>query len=339
MSKKNRRKYLSYLKNYWWVILLAFIPVVYFSEFPLVKTVSYTIAVLVGLFMFYPYIIQFFSPIVLLISGLYNHYRNADEMSFTRRYLYEPFSLISLSAFLLAQIVLGITLLVFSIVIWGSSIGFGLTVFLYFFFGLAPLGIISAPLVVFVSSGVFKGIGVLFFFLIAGLFGGFRKLVFSENYDRTAMDYMGISPKLYLLGALSIQVLALPIYYFDSLSFLSEPTKIFSTLIGLVLILLAAITSFKWLKRKKRGDLKRYRMHKPSVWLYIGGYLLTNVLYKRFEEFGVTTYVVSLLNIYFFVALLYRLFCFLKRKYKEYFGSDKQESDKDEVVEGELIDE
>jgi hypothetical protein len=117
-----------------------------------------------------------------------------------------------------------------------------------------------------------------------------------------------------LLGALSFQVIALPFYSFG----LSSVGNIISNAGGFIFLVLALIAAFKWRTiKKKLSETERKNLYRPSVWIYIFGFFLTNLFYAEFtQKFGVPTVVLSWLNRFFLIAILGRFFGLFKRKKK-----------------------
>jgi len=87
---------------------------------------------------------------------------------------------------------------------------------------------------------------------------------------------------------------------------------------GFVFLVLALIAAFKWLAiRKKLSEVERENLYRPSVWIYIYGFILTDLLYAEFtEKFGAPTAVLFWLNGFFLVAMLGRFFGLFRRRKK-----------------------
>jgi tellurite resistance protein TehA-like permease len=130
----------------------------------------------------------------------------------------------------------------------------------------------------------------------------------------TPEDFLGYSPHTFLLGALSFQVIALPFYNFG----LNGVGNIISDAGGFIFLILALIAAFKWRAiKKKLSETERENLYQPSVWIYIFGFLLTNLLYAEFtQKFGAPTAVLFWLNGFFLIAILGRFFRLFKRKKK-----------------------
>lgn len=185
-----------------------------------------------------------------------------------------------------------------------------------FFFQLAPLAIITAPLIIWYKKGFVEFLAVIVFFLIAQFWYGFSKIAFSEDYWKlTPETYLGYSPHIFLLGALSFQVIALPFYQFG----LNGAGNFLSDAGGGIFLILALISAFKWHAiKKKLSEEERENLYKPSAWIYIFGYILTSLLYAEFEQrFGAPTTTLFWLNVFFFVTLISRFFGLFKRKKKK----------------------
>jgi hypothetical protein len=224
-----------------------------------------------------------------------------------------PMALVSTISFATAQMILSIWVSILSFVIWASVIGFFWTFLLTFLFGLAPITILTAPFLVWYKEGFVFFLGTGIFFLMTLFWFGFLKLAFSEDYSSTPEDFLGYSPQIFLLGALSFQVIAVFFYHF----------KLFgigvwvSDLSGTIFLLLALISALKWrtLKKKLSKEEKEY-LYRPSVWVYVLGFLFTNILYMAFQRFEAPTAILLWINLYFLVALMGRFFGLFRRKPK-----------------------
>ena len=141
----------------------------------------------------------------------------------------------------------------------------------------------------------------------------FTSKILSENYlKQTPEDFLGYSPQTFLLGALSFQIIALPFYRFG----LSGVGNTISDMGGAIFLMLALIAAFKWRAIKKRLSAEeKESLYRPSVWVYIFGFLLTNLLYIEFKQsYDAPTAVLLWLNTFFLVVLIGRFFGILKRK-------------------------
>jgi len=308
-----RERFIEILGEYWWVLLI-FVGVGYFfTDKPIFKYIIYIIAIPFALMIFLPFIIQLFSPAFILVSSLIEHFREAESMPFGKKYIFIPMALVSAISFSTAQMILSVWVFILSFVIWASVIGFFLAFLLMFLFGLAPIAILTAPFLMWYKEGLTLFIGTGLFFLVTLFWFGFSKLAFSEDYSSTPEDFLGYSPQLFLLGALSFQVIALPFYQFN----LFGVGGIISDLGGAIFLILALISAFKWrsLKKKLSIEEKEY-LYKPSVWVYILGFFFTNILYVVFQNFEAPIAVLLWLNIFFLLALMGRFFRLFRRKPK-----------------------
>jgi len=308
-----RKRFIEMLGKYWWMLLVPVGVGYFFSDIPIFKYIIYVIAIPFALMIFLPFIIQLFFPAFVLVSSLIEHFREAESMPFGKRYIFIPMALVSAISFSTAQMILLIWVFILSFVIWASVIGSFLTFLLTFLFGLAPIAILAAPFLVWYKEGFSFFIGTGIFFLMTLFWFGFSKLAFSEDYSSTPEDFLGYSPQIFLLGALSFQVIALPFYEFK----LFGAGDIISDLGGAIFLLLALISAFKWrsLKKKLPKEEKEY-LYKPPVWVYIIGFLFTNILYAAFQRFEAPTAVIFWLNAFFLVALIGRFFGLYRHKSK-----------------------
>ena len=308
-----RERFIEILGKYWWVLLIIVGIGYFFTDIPVLRYIIYVVAIPFALMIFLPFIIQLFSPAFVLVSSLIEHFREAESMPFDKKYVFIPMALVSAISFSTAQMILSIWVFILSFVIWASVIGFFWTFLLTFLFGLAPIAILTAPFLVWYREGFALFVGTGIFFLMTLFWFGFSKLAFSEDYSSTPEDFLGYSPQIFLLGALSFQVLALPFYQFK----LFGIGDMVSDLGGAIFLLLALISAFKWSSLKKRlsKEEKEY-LYKPPVWIYILGFFFTNILYAAFQKFEAPTAVIFWLNAFFLVALIGRFFELFRRKSK-----------------------
>lgn len=305
---------LNLLEDYWWILLIIAGIGYFFTDIPIFKYIVYVVAIPFALLIFLPFIIQFFSPVFVLVSSLLEHFRESKDVSFGKRYIFIPMALVGAVSFATAQMILSIWVFVISFLVWVSVIGFFFTFLLVFLFGLAPLAILTAPFIVWSHGGFVAFIGVAIFFLLTLFWYGFSKLAFSESYySSTPEDFLGYSPQIFLLGALSFQVIALPFYQFK----LFGVGGLISDLGGAIFLILALISAFKWRSIKKKLTIaEKENLYKTPVWVYIFGFFFTNILYIAFQRFGVPTAVIFWLNGFFLVALIGRFLGIFIRKPK-----------------------
>jgi len=311
-----RQKLFGLLGKYWWVLLLLVGVLAFTTDIPIFQYLLWGVGIIFALMIFAPFLFQLFAPAFFLISQLGEHFQESKGQSSGKRYIFIPAALLAAVGFITAQSILSIWVFILSFIIWASVIGFFFTFITVFFFGLAPLAILTAPFVVWYQAGFAEFLGVVVFFLIALFWYGFSKMAFSEEYWKSTPEtYLGYSPHLFLLGALSFQVIALPFYQFD----LSGVGNIISDAGGAIFLLLALISAFKWRAMKKKlSEEERENLYRPSAWIYIFGFILTSLLYADFEQrFGAPTAVLFWLNGFFFIALIIRFFGIFKRKKKK----------------------
>ena len=298
------------LGKFWWLLLILVVIGYFFTDIPIFKYIIYVIAIPIALLLFLPFIIQLFSPILALAWSLIEHFKEAQNMPFGKKYLFVPAALVAAISFATAQMILSIWVFILCFITWASVIGFFWT-FILTFFGLAPLIIITAPFLAWYKVGFSEFIGMLIFFLMTLFWFGFSKLSFSEDYSRTPEDFLGYSPQIFLLGALSFQIIALPFYHFK----LFGAGNVISDSGGFIFLLLSLIATFKWRAIKKKFPVKeREYLYRPSVWIYILGFVFTNILYLVFQRLEVPIAVITWLNVFFFVALIGRFIKLFPRK-------------------------
>lgn len=299
------------LSKYWWLLVIGCIVALFFTKSPIFSYILLIFAIPFLLMFLSPVLIQLFTPAFILFYSLFNHFKEAKNMPFGKKYIFIPMTLLSAVFFILAQTVLSVWIFVISFITWADLIGSFLAILLIFFFGLAPLAILTAPFVLWIKGGlsVFLNIGV--FFLMALFWHGLSKLTFSENYSSTPEDYLGYSPQTFLLGTLATQVIALPFYHFKAF----QIGKVISEIGGLILLGFTVIAAVKWIIIKKNLDKdERLSLYKPSVWIYIFGFLITDFIYKIFKSQEVNTVVLMWLNLFFTIALISRFIGFIQRK-------------------------
>ncbi len=308
-----RKKILNLLKKFWWILLIIAGISFFVIGVPIFKYFLYAIGIIIALLIFSPFIIQLFAPIFVSISSLAEHFRESKGESAGKRYFFIPASIIAVAGFGTAQAILSIWVFVVSFLVWLSIIGFFFTFIAVFFFGLAPFAILTAPFVIWIKAGFAEFIAVAIFFLFAVFWYSFSKFAFSPNYwESTPEKFLGYSPQIFLLGALSFQVIALPLYNFG----LFGIGNLISDLGGFIFLIFALISAFKWNAiKKKLSETEKEGLYKLSVWLYIFGFIFTNILYIEFrDKFGAPTAVLFWLNGFFLVALIGRFFGIFKRK-------------------------
>lgn len=309
-----RKRLFELIEGYWWVILIIIAIGYFFTDVPIFRYAIYIVAVPFALLLFLPFILQFFSPFLILISSLIEHFKESKNMPFGKKYIFMPMSLVGAMSFVTAQIILSTGVFIISFIAWASVIGFFFTFLLIFLFGLAPLAILTAPFLIWYNTGLVEFFAVVLFFLLTLFWYSFSKLAFSEDYySSTPEDFLGYSPQTFLLGALSLQIIALPLYKFEFFT----AGDIISDLGGAIFLLLALVSVFKWRSAKKKlTKAEKENLYKPSVWIYILGFFVTNILYVEFQEMEVPTAVTYWLNLFFFVAMVSKFFSFIKRKIK-----------------------
>ncbi len=314
MDKANiRQKLLGLLGKYWWVVLIVIEILAFTTNIPIFQWVLWGVGIIFALMIFAPFLLQLFAPAFVLISSLAEHFNESKGQSAGKRYIFIPAALLAAVSFVMAQSILSIWVFIVSFLIWSSVIGFFFTFLTVFFFGLAPLAILSAPFVVWYQAGFAAFLVVVIFFLITLFWYGFSKMAFPENqWKSTPETFLGYSPHTFLLGALSFQVIALPFYRFG----LFGTGNIISDFGGAVFLLLALVSAFKWRAiKKKLSEEEKENLYKPSVWIYIFGFLLTNLLYVEFQQsYGAPTAILFWLNGFFLVVMIGRFFGIFKRK-------------------------
>ena len=313
--KNIRQKLFGLLGDYWWLLLIIIAILAFTTDVPIFQWVLWGVGIIFALMIFAPFLFQLFAPGFFLISELGKHFQESKGQSSGKRYIFIPAALLAAVGFITAQSILSIWVFILSFLIWTSVIGFFFTFITVFFFGLAPLAILTAPFIVWYQAGFVEFLGVVIFFLITLFWFGFSKMAFSEEYWKsTPEDFLGYSPHIFLLGALSFQVIALPLYNFN----LIGAGNLISDAGGAIFLILALIAAFKWrVIKKKLPEEERENLYRPSVWIYIFGFILTSLLYAEFEQkFGVPTAILFWLNGFFFVALIGRFFRLFKRKKK-----------------------
>jgi hypothetical protein len=305
-----RKLFMENLGNFWWAPLLLVVLGYIFTDIPIFRYIFYVIAILVALIIFLPFIIQLFSPAFVLVSSLIEHFKEAKDMPFSKKYIFVPMSLFSAIAFSTAQTILSIWIFVLAFIIWASIIGFFWTFLISFLFGLAPVIIITAPFIAWYKVGFTLFFDTGIFLLLTLFWFSFSKLAFSEDYSLTPENILGYSPQVFLLGALSLQVVALPFYRFSPMiesSTLLWIANIISVIGGLILLILALVASIIWIRaRRKLSYEERENLYRPSLWIYVLGYLVT-IIFSIMPEYQAPLSTISILNIIFLATLIIAL--------------------------------
>jgi hypothetical protein len=314
MADKNllRKSLLRFVIKYWWLLLIIVGVIIYVTGIPIFEVLLTALAIVFLLFLFLPFVVSLFSPIFALIISLVDHFQQSKNNPVFTKYLFIPCSIIAASSFALAQIILTTWVFIISFFIWAETIGFTMAFILMFFVGLAPLAILTSPFVVWYNSGFLNFLGVVTFFLFTGFWYAFSQLAFSEDYySSTPESFLGYSPQIFLLGALSFQALALPFYKFK----LFEVGNYLSYLGGYIFLILALIAAFKWHSVKKRlTDFDTENLYRPPIWIYIIGVLFTTLLYDEFERLEAPPDIIFWLRFVFLVALISKLLGLLWHK-------------------------
>lgn len=312
-STNARQKVMSFLKKYWWIALIIVLVLFALMGAPVLKYILYGIGLIVALMIFAPFMVQLFAPAIYSISLLIEHFHESKGEPAGKRYFFVPAAILAMVGFVTAQSILSIWIFIASFLIWTSVTGFFISFVAIFFFGLAPLAIISAPFVVWIQSGFTAFVAVLAFFLIAAFWYGFSKMALPENaWKSTPDDFLGYSPHMFLLGALSFQVVAMPFYHFGAYG----AGNLISDLGGFIFLVLALIAGIKWKSiKKKLSSEQKVNLYKPSAWVYFLGFMVTNLLYAQFQGiYEAPTAVLFWLNGFFLIALIGRFFGMFNRK-------------------------
>lgn len=298
-----RANALEKLKQYWWLALVFLWALHQAADISFSQIAAYAVGLIILLFLFLPFLIQIFSPAFVLIFGLTKHFKESKGMSIGRKAVFVPMSIVSAASFSTAQLILLAWIFIIGFSVWAEKIGFFWTLFLTFFLGLAPLIVATAPLLVWFSSGFLAFLSTAIFFLMALVWYVFSKLAFAEDYyTSSAEDFLGYSPQIFLLGALSFQVIGLPFYHYG----FSNIGDYISDFGGFVFLILALIAAIKWRSLKKillidemEGDFYR-----PSAWIYGMGFIFVTLLFASFMSYGAPTGVLFWLNSFFVTGLL-----------------------------------
>lgn len=307
-----RRRFLTILSKYWWILALVIIAGLIFTKSPIFKYIIFAVATPFLIMLFLPFLLQLFTPAFFLISELLKHFQQACNMPLTKKYIFVPMSLVAAVLFITVQTVLSIWVFILSFFSWADIIGPFFAILLIFFFGLAPLAILTAPFVVWYKAGFPSFLNTLIFFLTVLFWYGLSKLAFSEDYySSTPENFLGYSPQTFLLGTLSTQIIALPFYFFK----VPNIGSIISDIVGFIFLTLTLISAIKWwlIKRKLSNEEKLY-LYRPSVWVYILGFITTDFIYRIYLGYREDTFILMWLNVFFAFALINRFLGFIHRK-------------------------
>jgi len=310
-----RQKLVGLLGKYWWALLIVGIGLFAVLGLPVLHYLLLGVGIIIAIIIFAPFVVQLFTPALMSISLLAEHFKDSKGQSGGKRYFFIPASIIAMVSFVTAQSILSIWVFIASFAIWVSVIGYFFSFVGIFLFGLAPIAILTAPFVIWIKMGFAEFLSVLFFFLIALFWYGFSKMAYPENsWKSTPDDFLGYSPHTFLLGALSFQVIALPFYHFEAMGI----GNLISDFGGFIFLLLALITSFKWRSiKKKMTPEEKENLYRPSAWIYFLGFMVTNLLYAQFRQaYDAPTAILFWLNSFFVVVLIVRFIGIFKRKKK-----------------------
>lgn len=306
-----RGRFFGLLSKYWWVLALVVAAGLMFTNSPIFKYLIWIFAVPFLIMMFFPFFVQIFAPAFFLISSLANHFKESKNMSFGKKYIFIPMALLSAVIFILAQTILSIWVFFVSFIIWADLIGGFWATLLIFFFGLAPLAIVTAPFILWFKAGFVMFLSTGIFFLMALFWYGLSKLALSENYSSTPDDYLGYSPHTFLLGALAAQIIALPFYQFKAIQIGSA----ISDIGGIVFLFLTGVAAIKWhLIKRRLSNEERTGLYEPSIWAYILGFVITSFLFSIFNSHNISTVTLAWLNAFFAIAIINKFFCGIGNK-------------------------
>ena len=306
-----RKRLLEILGNYWWVLLIGAGIGYFFTDIPVFQYLMLAIGILFALLIFMPFVVTLFGPLFVLIGGLLEPFKEAQDLSFSKKFVFMPMSFVGVTTFAFTQVLLSIWIVIISFLAWEALIGPFLTILGFFFFGLAPVGIVSAPFILWWKEGLSAFFYAGSWILMAFLWTLISKLAWSEDYLLTPDDFLGYSPHTFVVGALSLQVLAYFAYMFD----LFTLGIWISDLGGWIFLILAIISGIQWHRLKRRlSKEERHMLYKPSVWMYILGFLMTNGLSSDIGEFQVSSAVLLWLNTYFVIVLIWRLIAQIVRR-------------------------
>ena len=210
-----RKRLLNILGNYWWVLLIGVGIGYFFTDIPVFQYIMLAVGIPIALLIFGPFIASLFNPFFVLIVLLLEHFKEAQDLSFGKKFVFIPMSIVGIASFFLTEMVLSIWILVISFLVWEGLIGVFFTIFAFFFLGLLPVGIISAPFVLWWREGFPAFLNLGSFILVAFLWTMISKLAWSEDYLSTPDDFLGYSPHTYVVGALSFQLMSFISYNFD----------------------------------------------------------------------------------------------------------------------------
>ncbi|MBF0593882.1 MAG: hypothetical protein HQL22_02825 [Candidatus Omnitrophica bacterium] len=306
-----RQGFFAAIQKYWWILALILVVGALVLHVPIFQYALYVVGGFFLLSIFLPVLFQLFSPAFVLVSSLIEHFQSAREMPFFKKFLLIPLSLLAVVVFLSAQMVLTVWVFIVSFLIWETVIGGFFAILLIFFFGLAPVAIITAPFVIWFQQGFVPFLGTFVFFLMALFWYGLSSLSFSQDsYSSTPESFLGYSPQTYLLGALSCQVLALPFYNFKLFGIGGG----FSVIGGLAFLVLTVMGAINWyLTKRKLTAGEQREIYKPPVWIYIIGCFVTSMLASSFQAYQANTAVLTCLNGFFGIALVTRFVKFIFR--------------------------
>ena len=323
----------NFIVKHWWklFIIIGFISVSYFFiGFTLFKYVIYIIAILFFIFLLLPYFAPLFFPTFLLISSLKDHFKtilNYNSLSKTdpwyKNYIFVPMALVSLTLFIIAHFVLFMWIFISSVLIWSSILGpfltFIFTFILMLLFDLVIyLAILTTPFIVWYKFGFSEFLNIAAFFIIAIFWYILLKFAFPKKYHESiSINFINFS-YIFLLGALSLQIIALPIYVL-SLFIGNSTLRIIGDGIAVIggglLLLLSFVSAIVLTSEKKKLTLEEKEFFHPPIIVYFFAWLISGFLHGVVVfRYGIQAPVLSLLVSLFLILLIIRFLGFIKLK-------------------------
>ena len=332
-----RGRFIAFLGRYWWILILILIAITvignHFTDMSVLQYVLLIVGIPVFLIIFLPNIASLFAPLFALVWSLWSlwssveNFFQVDSVSYWRKYISLPLMFFSVFFSSMAQTILLGFILVQSVLIWADVIGLTWAILLTLF-GLAPIIVITSPLVVWYTSDFSSFLFLVFLYFMCLSWSvvlildslDHRPPIPDEFFEHPTDQVIYYSPQIFLFGALSLQVIALPFYYFDLINVGDN----ISYMLGGVLLLASLVSVVKVRSLRKKISMECLEnSYKPSIWIYVLGIVFTQVIYVGFLNFGAAIDVVAWICVFFTIALISRFLMFVLSKLKNIGGIER----------------
>jgi len=305
---ETRKRAIGVLKKYGWV-LVCLVLMGWFTDIPFFKYTLGLAALPFACLIFLPLLKRLLRPSYHFEIMLIRHYRRHRGLSFAKKYFFIPMTMIAGIAFAVAQCLLCVWILAVSFKTWSSVLGVFWTGILTFYSGLAPVMILLAPVLRGFREGMMPLLVTAVLILTAYFWFRFSKYAFPGRPASPPKAIVGYSPAVFLAGALSFQVIALPFYPLR-LPAVGNMISVFS---GFIFLLFAAMAAVKWRSAEKNLSKEQKKdLYISPILPCILGVLIAGILDYALLSFGASRIVILCLQAIFVVAAIERLLEFLR---------------------------